>query len=348
MPKKIKNCFYANLTFDKILQAHQRARKNKAYRNELIKFEINLENNIVNLINKIKAGRYHLGQYRSFIIREPKERVIKALPYIDRVVHQWYIEEFIKPYIVPRFIISSCACVPTRGTHYAASLMQKYMRIFYRNKGNFWILKCDIRKFFYNINLDILFDIMKRYIADKKLLDFTRLLIYEGNSNSKVGIPIGNYTSQFFANIYLNELDYYVKHELKIKYYVRYMDDFILLTDTKEECKILKNKIIEFCRNQLGLELNNKSKYYPYQFGVNFCGYKIWTTHRLIRRDSKIKIKRKVATWNHQWKINQINYEEALQSFNSWLVHIKHCDSYRLKQSILKKCDFLYTEYTEI
>lgn len=155
MPKKIKNCFYNNLTFEKLMEAHQRARIHKIYKDEVIKFEMNLENNITNLLNNIKNKKYHLGKYYTFIIYEPKKRIIKALPYKDRIVHQWYVEEFIKPYIVPKFINSSYACLKNRGTHKAVKQVQKQLQNFKRNYGDFWILKCDIRNFFYSIGVRI-------------------------------------------------------------------------------------------------------------------------------------------------------------------------------------------------
>ena len=252
--------------------AHKRARKHKAYKNEVILFEINLENNITNLLNNIKNKKYRLGKYHTFTIYEPKERLIKALPYIDRVVHQWYVEEFIKPFILPRFIDTSFACLPNRGTHKAVDKVQHYLKSYYLTNPDFWILKCDIHKFFYNINPNILFKILKKYISDAELLNFTKLLIFDGRTPSDtVGIPIGNYTSQFLANIYLNELDQYVKRTLKIKYYVRYMDDFILLLDTKKECISILKKIQFFLENKLELKLNDKSRYYPNKMGVNFC-----------------------------------------------------------------------------
>lgn len=215
MPKKIKHIFYQKLTFKKLMEAHQRARKHKVYRSEVIQFELNLENNITNLLNRIKNKTYHLGKYRSFIIYEPKKRIIEALPYIDRIVHQWYVEEFIKPYIIPKFISTSYACLPGRGTHQAVEKTQSYMRVMEKNFSSYWILKCDITKFFYNIDLTILYQIMKKYIVDPHLLYFTKLLIFDGRSaNNSIGIPIGNYTSQFFANIYLNELDQYIKRTI--------------------------------------------------------------------------------------------------------------------------------------
>ena len=179
MPKKIKNCFYKNLTFNKLMEAHKRARQHKTYKNEVIKFEMNLENNLINLLNNIKDKKYHLGKYYSFKVYEPKERTIKALPYRDRIVHQWYVEEFIKPYIVPKFISASFACLKDKGTHKAVENVQRDLRIFKRNYGDFWILKCDIRKFFYSIDPYVLLDIMKKYIADKELMEFTKLLIFD-------------------------------------------------------------------------------------------------------------------------------------------------------------------------
>lgn len=192
MPKKIKNVFYKNLTFEKILQAHNRARKNKAYKNEVIRYELNLENNLINLLRNLKENTYKLGKYYSFRVYEPKERIIQALPYKDRIVHQWYVEEFIKPYIVPKFINTSFACLSDKGTHKAVETLQKQMRIMKRNNGDFWILKCDIQKFFYNINPFILYNILKKYIADPQVLNLSRILIFkEPLDKNQIGIPIG-------------------------------------------------------------------------------------------------------------------------------------------------------------
>jgi len=320
MPKKISNCFYEKLTFEKMLAAHYRSRSHRPYRGEVTIFELNLENNITNLVNQIRNNTYHVGKYYEFTIYEPKERKIKALPYRDRVVHQWYIEEFIKPYIIPKLISDTFACLTDRGTHMAADKIQYYMRILKRNKGRYWILKCDIKKYFYSIDVNILLNIMKKYIRDKKLYEFTKLLLLDSRDFSDtIGIPIGNYTSQYFANIYLNELDQFIKRVLHIKYYVRYMDDFILLLNNKDECIKYKKIISDFLNEHLHIELNSKSRYYPDKMGVNFCGYRIYTTHRLLRKSSKTKIKNNIRRWNHKYKLNTLNVERAIFSLNSWL-----------------------------
>jgi RNA-directed DNA polymerase len=339
MSHTIKNCFINNLTFDKMIEAHERAKKGKMSRYEVLNFEFNLECNIVNLIERIKNNKYKIGKYRSFTIYEPKERLIKALPYEDRVVHQWYVEEFIKKYIVPKFIKDTYACIKGRGTHKAVDILQKYMRKAKVNYGdNYYILKMDINKFFYSIDHDILFKIMSDFIRDKKLLNFTKLLIY--SEENLIGIPIGNYTSQFFANIYLHKLDMFVKNNLKIKYYVRYMDDFVLLLKDKQMAKEVFVQIQLFLKNELKLLLNEKSRYYPCSFGANFCGYRIWTTHRLVRNRSKKNIKKKIVIWNKLYQDKKLDRKDFVLSFNSWLGHIKHSNSYNLKKEIQNKIVF--------
>ena len=328
MSKTIKNCFLEKLTYENLLKAHNRASKGKNNRIELLKFNIDLETNIHSILKRLRDGSYKLSKYREFIIYEPKERIIKSLPYKDRIVQQWYIYEFIKPYIIPRLINTTCACIDKRGTHYAFRLTQKYMRIMKRKYNNYYVLKLDIKKYFYNIDKDILYDIMSEYISDKLLLDLTRKFIYD--NDEKVSISIGNYTSQYFANIYLDKLDKYIKEELKVRYYVRYMDDMVLLVRSREECIYLKDQIGSFLNERLHLELNEKSCYYPNKMGINFCGYRIYETHILIRDRCKKKIKCKIRKWNDEFDKGILYILKFKLSFGSWLGHVKHANSYNL------------------
>ena len=328
MPKTIKNIFDSKLTYLKFYEAHLRASNHKRKRGNVIIFEMDLESNLMNLCYSIKNNTYHIGKYHKFTVYEPKERIIQSLPYVDRIVHQWYVEEFIIPYIVKKFIKDSYACIKGKGTHKAVFTLQNYMRIMKQKKKHYYILKCDIHKYFYSINKDILFSIMKKHISDKKLLEFTRLLIYD-NDNIK-GIPIGNYTSQYFANIYLNEFDHFIKEVLRIKYYVRYMDDFIILVNTKEEAKKYKKVIIKYLKEILDLELNKKSKYYPNELGIDFCGYRIYETHRLLRKRSKKKIKRLIKKCNYDFNNDCLNYQKIKMCYNSWKAHASHANSHNL------------------
>lgn len=332
MLKSIRNCFDKRLTFEKLIEAEKRAGKNKGNNKEVIKYRTDLESNIVNLLMELKSGTYRLGKYREFKIFEPKERLIKCLPYKDRIAQQWYIEEFIKPYYVPRMIKDSYACIEKRGTIKAVNQLQKYMNKYKKEFPNYYVLQCDIRKFFFNIDKNILFNILKRNIKDKKLLELTYLFIFD-NQETK-SIPIGNYTSQYFGNIYLNELDKYVKNILKIKYYVRYLDDFIILGKDKEECKYLKDKIELFLKQNLLLEYNPKSRYYPSSLGIDFCGYRIFEDYCLIRNRCKKNILKKIKLWKKLRINNKLDLRLVKQSWNSYLGHIKHVSSYNFQLKI--------------
>lgn len=154
------------------------------------------------------------------------------------------------------------------------------------------------------------------------------------------GIPIGNYTSQFFANIYLNELDKFVKYDLRIKYYVRYMDDFVLLIDNKEECKKIVGYIERFLNDNLNLELNSKTRYFPGYQGISFCGYRVFSTYILVRGSNKNKMKKTINKWNKLYLENNLDMKQAYFSYNSWLGHINHTNGYNLKNRMTSKMTF--------
>lgn len=322
MCKTIKCEFDKCLTFEKLLSAHNRASKGKKLKDEIIIFEMDLETNLIRLMKDIKYKKYKVGSYREFVIYEPKKRIIKSLPYRDRIIHQWYIEEFIKPFMIKRFISDTYACLDNRGTLSSAKKTQKYMRKMQKKYGNYYVLQCDIKKFFYSIDKKILLSILNRIISDKKLMEFTKIILDDGTD---IGIPIGNYTSQYFANIYLNELDHFIKEKLRVKYYIRYMDDFVLLVKNKNEAKYLFHKISLFLKNNLNLELNQKSRYYPSSIGIDFCGYRIFETHLLLRKRFKKKVKKTLKKWKNS---ESLNPNKLLLSWNSIKAHAGHANSY--------------------
>lgn len=339
MSKSIKNSFDEKLNFINLYNAFYRICKEKRNKIYILKAEIDIETIICNLEEKLRAGEYKPGKYHVFTIYEPKERLIKALPFQDRIVHQWYIEEFIKPYYQKRFIKDTYACIEGRGAHLAVRNLQKYMRkMEYKNK-NYYVLKCDIKKYFYNIDRKILYNILKKRIRDKKLLNLTKIILSDEDEEEK-GIPIGNYTSQFFANIYLNELDKFIKYDLRIKYYIRYMDDFVLLLDDKEECKKNLEHIKEFLNKNLNLELNSKTRYFPGYQGISFCGYRVFSTHILVRGSNKNRMKRKINKWNKLYLENKLDLEHVTFSYNSWLGHISHTNGYNLKNKMTSRIIF--------
>lgn len=334
MSKSIKNCFDKKLTLNNLFNAYLRSVKNKGNNKNSLLFSYNLENNLINIYNELKNNNYNVGKYNAFKIYEPKERLIKSLPFKDRIVQQWYVKEFINPFFLSRFIYDSYACIESKGNHKAVLRVQEYMRKMRIIYGEYYVIKCDIKKFFYNIDRNVLFFIMKENISDKKLHNLTYKFIYEDNSFK--GLAIGNYIFQYFANIYLNKLDYFIKYNLNIKYYVRFMDDFIILVDTKDKAKFIFNKIGEFLNSYLKLELNKKSCYYKNKFGIDFCGYVIFENYILIRKLIKNNIKRCFKRWNKLLNNNNLDINKVNKSIKSYLSCLSHCNSYNYINKYIK------------
>ena len=291
MPITIRNVYDNAVSFEKLLKSHKKARRGKREKKEIILFELNLENEILNLEIELKLGRYKPGAYKSFKVYEPKERTIMAATYRDRVVHQWYVENFIEPYFVPQFIETTYAGIKGRGMHKASKDVQKAMKIAKNKWSEYYILKMDVAKYFQNIDKRILWNIIKRKIKDRELLWLTKVILM--SKEGMTGLPLGNYTSQMFANIYLNELDQYAKHVLKCKNYFRYMDDIVIICENKTIAKNNLKMLSEFAKTNLKLTFNSKTKIFKDIQSVNFCGYKINENRLKIRNKSKYRMKRK-------------------------------------------------------
>ena len=290
MPKTVKHKYYENLTYEKLMQAHIKSRKGKGYRKEIIEFNLKQEEYIMWLLEKLKTKEYEHGGYTTFYVTEPKLRKIEKSKYIDRIVHRWVVDNFLAPIYVPQFISTSYACLKDRGMHKACLDVQKTMKHCKKIWDEYYILKMDVSKYFDNINKEILLNILQRKIKDKDLMWLINQIVY--SQNKEKGIEIGNYTSQMFANIYLNEIDQFVKHKLHIKYYFRYLDDSIVIVPTKEEAKQALQAITRFLKENLKLELNKKTQIFKNKQGVNFCGYKINEYRLKIRDKGKRKLKK--------------------------------------------------------
>lgn len=241
-----------------------------------------------------------------------------SLPFTDRIIHQWVVEELIKPYYVPRFIAQTHACIPGRGTHAAVRQAQAYLCRSLQAYRTPYIIKLDVAKFFHSIDPPTLFAILRRDIDDPELLTLLHAIIFNGVTDA--GLPIGNYTSQYFANIYLNELDQYIKRTLHINMYVRYMDDFLCFVDSKSEAKRIYRAIEQFLHDELRLQLNPKSRYFPARHSLDFCGYKIYPRYLLLRDRSK----RRLCHFEQN-----LDSEERFEiRVNAWLGHALHASSY--------------------
>ena len=309
MPKTIRNSFNKYLTYEKLMEAHKKSRKGKGYRKEIILFNLKQEEYIMWLYASLKNGTYKHGGYTEFFVTEPKLRKIEKSRYIDRIVHRWLVDNFLEPVFIPQFINTSFVCIKNRGMHRACIYVQDTMKHCKIIWNEYYILKMDVAKYFDNIDKEILLNIIKRKIKDEKLLWLIKEILY-AQSREK-GLEIGNYTSQMFANIYLNEIDQYIKHNLKIKYYCRYLDDSVVIVQTKEEAKEALERIKEFLKENLKLELNKKTQIFKSKQGVNFCGYKINEYRLKIRDKGKRKLKKKVKKLKKEILLGKITSKEA-------------------------------------
>lgn len=349
--KSIKNIFPKIYDFENLLEAYKAAIKTKRYRPDVMEYTDKLEENLFDLQNKLIWDLYEVGRYNMFYVYEPKKRLIMSLQFPDRVA-QHAIYRQLNPLIEKQFINDSYACRVGYGTHAAIDRLQDWLRQTDRKPEKYYYLKLDVSKYFYRIDHVILKDILARQIDDERLLNLlakiidcedTRFGLPMGADIGDVafdemlfgvGLPIGNLTSQMFANLYLNELDQYCKHKLHIHYYIRYMDDVIILDKDKKHLESVKCCIEDFLEEHLNLRLNKKTCIRPTTMGVEFVGFRIWSTHRKLRKQTAKKMKRRMKYLFGAYAAGEIDKETIERSIASYQGILKHFNSYGLRKSL--------------
>ena len=314
----------------------------------MLKFTDNLEENIIQIQNELIWETYNVGRYRQFYVREPKLRLVMALQYRDRIV-QWAIYKHLNPFYDKMFIEDSYACRIGKGSHKAVKKMQYWLRQVDRKPGKWYYLKLDISKYFYRVDHAVLLEILSRRIKDEKLMKLLDRIINCEETNfglppevspsecptaewlSNVGMPIGNLTSQLFANIYLNELDQYCKHVLRLHYYIRYMDDIIILGNDKKELLAIKEDIENFLNDVLHLSLNKKTAIRPVSVGLEFVGYRLWATHKKLKKSSARRIIRSFKKVCEKTRTGEMSREQFGRVTASYKGVLDHCNSHGLK-----------------
>lgn len=337
------NLYEKAIDYNNLKESYKRTQQGKRkYRKEAIIFDMARERNLVNIWRELKNQTYTPGDYIEFKVYEPKERIIHAPRIRDKIV-QFAAHTVLQDIYYNKFISSSYACLVKRGTHKAVQKVQHNMRYVKYKYGDGWILKMDVKKYFYSINRDILKQILRKKIKDDKFLNLLGKII-DSSPEGEKGIPLGNVTSQDFANVYLNEVDQYAKRYLGLKRYVRYMDDIIVVLKTKEEAQRAKEDITKFLNERLDLQTNSKTRIFPIAQGVNAYGFKIFTTHKLVRDTSKAAMKRRIKAMDRKVQNGQMTEKEVQQSVNSWLGHARHSNSYNLSKKIFKKYNYIEIE----
>lgn len=271
------------VTIENALDAFKMIRKGHSEDYSMLKFESNLMSNVKKIVDSLKDGTYTVKGYRTLIVREPKERNIYA-PYLEDRLVQQMVYSIIEPYLDRKMDYYSGACRIGKGVEFSRKSAQRMMR----HRDSVWYVKLDIDKFFASIDHDILKNILKKHIHDREVVEL--LTCFIGNGFGDRGIPIGNLLSQLFANLYLNELDQFVRHDTSAVHYVRYMDDFICFAKDKASARELKVEAIRFVNEQLNLSIDNrKVKLQKVKHGITFLGCKIKAKKMFL---SKTKIKK--------------------------------------------------------
>jgi len=322
--KRINNLFDKVVTKDNLMLAYQKARKGKSGQYGVKIFEKNVERNINQLFDELISGIYKTSEYSVFKIYEPKEREIFRLPFRDRVVHH-AIMNILEPIWVSVFISNSYACIKGKGIHAVLNDLKRDLNDIENTK---FCLKLDIKKFYPTIDHEILKGIIRKKIKDTRLLKLLDDIV-----ESSPGVPIGNYLSQFFANLYLSYFDHWIKEDKKVKYYYRYADDIVILEQDKPYLHGLLNEINDYMIIKLNLKVKSNYQVFPVEArGIDFVGYVFRHTHILMRKSIKVRFCRKAAKINKK-KLDTKQYKMQIAPHLGWA---KHCDSKNLQNKILR------------
>lgn len=361
---RLKDMFEDVYSFENLLNAYNLAKIGNRYKHAAVRFSFYLESNLFKIRQELLSGSYVPKPYKHFIVAEPKLRQISAPDFRDRVV-QHALVSIIEPIFDPTFIADNYACRKNKGTHYGLNRVKKFLqasRSFYGKNRDIYILKCDIKKFFPSISWDVLLAIIKKKIICQKTFDLIEKIITthriygqietRRNNNQldlfeeiskeepvsvskRRGLPIGNLTSQLMANLYLNELDQYVKHVLREKWYGRYMDDFFIISADKEHLKIIKAQISQFVTQTLKITLHPKKSFIQRtDIGVCFVGYRIFWDHILIKGSTLLRFQKKYRKKIKLCKRGLLLQEKLILCQQSFCGHLVHANAYKLKKKM--------------
>lgn len=346
--KTYKNLYLQVHDFENLYLAYRKARKGKRGRAQPAMFERVQDDELLALQIELRNFTYQPGAYHSFYIHDPKKRLISAAPFRDRVVHH-ALCRVIEPIWERRFIHDSYANRIEKGTHRALDRAQSYARRYE------YVLQCDVKQFFPSIDHAILRDEFARLIHDASILWLCDQILKSGegvlseeyemhwfegddlfSAQRPRGLPIGNLTSQFWANVYLNEFDHFVKRDLKCRAYIRYVDDFILFSDNKQELSRWRNQIIRKLA-QLRLRLHEEcAQIFPTSKGVPFLGFRVYPEHRLLKSRKAIRFRRKLNHLLRNYSRGLLDVSKLDQIIQSWVHYVGYGDTWGLRRSVLK------------
>ncbi len=337
-------------SFNNLLQAYYQSRKCKRYTGGILQFGYFLENNLLRLHKELVSEQYLPSPYIYFMVHDPKERSVAAPAFRDRVVQHSLID-YIEPLFDRQFIFDSYACRKEKGTHCGLSRVKKFLqsaRSVYGSHTPLYCLRMDISKFFANMSWDVLLPVLFKTISCpktraliEKIVTYHRSLnearLVSGLVSPQIhkGLPIGNLTSQLFANVYLNELDQYVKRTLHVRWYARYMDDFLIIHPDKTYLHELEQEVRSFLQEKLHLALSERKVVLSdVKDGVPFVGYRIFYDHILVRGNTLIHMQRKLRKRKRAHEAGILSTSKLRSSKSSVYGHLHHATDFYLRQSM--------------
>ena len=347
--KTYRNLYDSLCSYENLQLAFRKAKKGKSSKQYVIEFEKNLEDNLLLLRSELLLHSYKPQPLKTFILREPKTRKISKSDFRDRIMHH-ALCNIIEPIFDKNFIHDSYANRKGKGTLKALQRFDYFKRkvtcngknrIYYFDNNDIvgYALKADIKHYFEEVDHLVLLIILRRKIKDDRTIWLIKQIL--NNHKTKVegkGMPLGNLTSQFFANVYLNELDQFVKHKLKVKYYIRYVDDFVILYNRYETLQNYKEIINNYLRENLKLKLHpNKSKIISLRNGINFLGYRVFYHYKLLRKSNTRKFERKFNEKLKLYEQGLFNYENFIRNLQGWFGYAMWADTYKLRKNLLKQ-----------
>lgn len=345
--KTYRNLYPQVCAFENIYRAYRKARKGKRGATATADFEFEQERELIRLRDELQTQTWQPGPYHSFYIHDPKKRLISAAPFRDRVVHH-ALCNVIEPLWDARFIDDTYANRKGKGTHAALDRCQQFARRF----G--YVLQCDVKQYFPSIDHALLRVELARWIADDAVMNLCDRILASGvgvlaeeyemqwfaeddlfAATRPRGLPIGNLTSQFWANVYLNRFDHFVKRELKCAGYVRYVDDFLLFGDDKKQLHEWRAAVIAYLAT-LRLKLHeSRAQVSPVTHGIPFLGFRVYPTHRRLKPRNALHFRRRFKMRLAQMARGEIDFAQLDAGVQGWLNHVRYGDTYGLRRSIL-------------
>lgn len=322
-----KVCDFANL-----YNAYRKSKCGKGFSKSCIKFQTVALDGVHQIKRRLETKTYQISPYHQFTIYEPKERIIKACSFQDKIVQHSLCDNVLLPLLKKEFIQTNYAGQIGKGTLYGLDCLKTQMYLAYCKYGyDCWIVKADISKYFYSIDHEKLKDIVRYFIKDDDVYWLCEKFI---DSTEGKGLPLGNQISQVFALLYLSGLDHFITGEFGVKYYGRYMDDFYLIVEKKEYARHCLSAIYEFVHS-LGLELNGKTQIIPFKNGIKFCGFHTYVTKdgkviRKLKNENKRAAKKRFRKMVKLVNEGRLSRGKFYESYNAWKNHVSHGNCVKL------------------